>query len=78
MPEVIERGAEKIPQREKMSPFIGAWQTTSERLSRLVHVWAYDDEAIASGAWPPNTHAEGMLLHQHNILAIPAPFSPWH
>lgn len=32
-------------------------------------------QAIASGAWSPNTRAEGMLLHQQNNLTIPA-FSP--
>jgi NIPSNAP len=85
MPEVIERWGEKIPERQKMSPFVGAWQTTSGRLSRLRHIWAYDDaarrqviraKAIATGAWPPNTHAEGMLLKQENILAVPASISP--
>jgi hypothetical protein len=87
MPEVIERWAEKIPERRKMSPFVGAWQTTDCRLNRLKYVWAYDDaaqrqniraKAIATGAWPPNTHAEGMLLKQENIPALPASISPFN
>ncbi|MFC1407352.1 MULTISPECIES: NIPSNAP family protein [Streptacidiphilus] len=85
MPEVIERWAEKIPERRKLSPFIGAYRTTTGRRDQLVHVWAYQDaaerqriraRAIETGAWPPNTHAEGMLLRQENILTIPAAFSP--
>jgi hypothetical protein len=35
-------------------------------------------EAIRLGIWPPNTRAEGMLLKQENMLAIPASFSPLH
>lgn len=85
MPEVIERWSEKIPERSKLSPFIGAYRTTTGRRDQLVHIWAYRDaadrqriraEAIESGAWPPNTHAEGMLLRQENVLTIPAVFSP--
>jgi hypothetical protein len=87
MPEVIERWSEKISERAKMSPFVGAWQTADGRLNRLLHVWAYDDaaqrqviraKATAIGAWPPNTHKEGMLLKQQNILAIPAAISPFN
>ncbi|MBV9454853.1 MAG: NIPSNAP family protein [Rubrobacter sp.] len=68
MPQVIERWSEKIPAPRKLSPFIGAYQTITGRRNQLVHIWAYQDaaerqriraQAIANGAWPPNTHADG-------------------
>jgi len=87
MTEVIRRWGDKIEECRKLSPFIRAWQTVIGTLNKLVHIWAYNDvaecqriraKAIKLTAWPPDTHAEGMLLKQENILAIPASFSPLH
>ena len=87
MTEVIRRWGDKIEELQKLSPFIEAWQTIIDPLNKLVHIWAYNDasgrqriraKAIELSAWPPDTHAEEMLLKQENILAIPASFSPLH
>jgi len=87
MTEVIRRWSDKIEELRKLSPLIGVWQTVIGPLNKLVHIWAYNDaaehkriraKAIELSALPPDTHAEGMLLKQENILAIPASFSPLH
>ncbi len=87
MPELIERWGDKIEGRQKLSPFVGAWQTIIGPLNKLVHIWAYNDAAERQrirakarelGIWPPSANKVGMLLRQENMLAIPAAFSPLH
>jgi len=87
MPELIKHWGDKIEERQKLSPFVGAWQTTIGPLNKLVHIWAYNDaaerqriraRAVELGIWPPRANTVGILMKQENILAIPAAFSPLH
>jgi hypothetical protein len=87
MPELIKRWGDKIEERQKLSPLVGAWQTIIGPLNKLVHIWAYNDaaerqriraKAVELGVWPPSANTVGILLKQENILAIPAAFSPLH
>jgi NIPSNAP len=84
IPDVIKRWSEKIAERVKLSPLVGAWHSEIGALNKWVHIWAYKDanhraqiraEAVAKGVWPPGA-APGALLKQENMLAVPALFSP--
>ncbi len=84
IPTVIERWAEKIGERAKLSPLVGAWYSELGALNKWVHIWAYKDaaerqriraEAVSKGIWPPGS-PPGALLKQENMLVIPAAFSP--
>ncbi|MGH7934146.1 MAG: NIPSNAP family protein [Candidatus Binataceae bacterium] len=83
MPTVIQRWSEKIEERVKLSPLVGAWYTDLGALNRWVHVWAYKDyaerecirrESFSSKKWPPATGE--FLIKMENMLVAPAPFSP--
>ena len=85
--DVFSRWSEKISEREQLSPFLGAFGLADEKAPVFVHIWAYDDaghrqatraEAQRRGNWPPGLTADGLLVRQESILAIPAPFSPLH
>src|SRR5271169_4230828 len=85
IPGVIERWREKIGERIKLSPLVGAWYSEIGPLNKWVHIWAYQDanhraqvraEAVAKGIWPPGSAAAGVLLKQENMLVVPASFSP--
>jgi hypothetical protein len=85
IPGVIERWSEKIGERVKLSPLVGAWYSEIGALNKWVHIWAYKDanhraqvraEAVAKGIWPPGSAAAGVLLKQENMLVVPASFSP--
>ena len=82
-PTVIERWAERIEGRVKLSPLAAAGHTELGPLNQWIHIWAYKDaaerfrirdEARATGAWPPNTR--GQFVKQENMLVVPASFSP--
>jgi hypothetical protein len=84
IPSVIERWSEKIGERVKLSPLVGAWYSELGGLNKWVHIWAYKDanhraavraEAISKGIWPP-TSAPGQLLKQENWLCLPSACSP--
>ena len=84
LPAVMERWAEKVPERIKLSPLVGAWHSELGGLNKWCHIWAYKDaaerqrirgEAIAKGVWPPGS-PPGALLKQENMLVVPAAFSP--
>jgi len=84
MPGVIERWSEKIGERVKLSPLVGAWYSDVGGLNKWVHIWAYKDanhraatraEAIAKGIWPPGS-PPGQLLKQENWLCLPSACSP--
>lgn len=84
MPEVVKRWSEKIGERVKLSPLVGAWQAELGELNKWVHIWAYKDanhraavraEAIAKGIWPPGS-PPGSLVRQENWLCLPAACSP--
>ena len=84
VPGMIDRWAEKIEEREKLSPLVAAWYSEVGGLNKWVHIWAYKDaaerqkirgEAVARGSWPPAS-PEGTLLKMENMLVVPASFSP--
>jgi hypothetical protein len=84
LPGVLERWGAKIGERAKLSPLVGAWHSEIGALNKWVHIWAYKDaaerqriraEAISRGVWPPGS-PPGALVHQENMLAVPAAFSP--
>ena len=85
IPGVIERWSDKIGERTKLSPLVGAWYSEFGALNKWVHIWAYKDaaerqrirgEAVAKGIWPPGSATPGALLAQENWLVVPASFSP--
>jgi hypothetical protein len=82
-PTVIEKWAERIEGRTKLSPLAFCGHTELGGLNQWIHVWAYKDaaerfrirdEARATGAWPPATR--GQFVQQQNMLVVPAEFSP--
>jgi hypothetical protein len=82
-PNVIEKWAERIEGRTKLSPLAFCGHTELGGLNQWIHVWAYKDaaerfrirdEARATGAWPPATR--GQFVKQENMFVIPAEFSP--
>ena len=84
-PTVIEKWAERIEGRTKLSPLAFCGHTELGGLNQWIHVWAYKDaaerfrirdEARATGAWPPATR--GQFVQQENMLVVPAEFSPLH
>ena len=81
--QVLERWAERIEGRVKLSPLAAAGHTELGPLNQWIHIWAYKDaaerfhirdEARAGGAWPPATR--GMFVKQENAFVVPAAFSP--
>ena len=87
MAHALRNWAEKIGPRAAMSPFIGLFVKEDDKTNSFVHIWAYDDglhrsairaEAQQKGIWPPGLSADGLLVRQESVLAIPAPFSPLH
>ena len=85
LPQVIEKWAERIEGRQKLSPLAFCGSTELGPLNQWIHVWAYKDaaerfairaEATKTGAWPPATR--GMFTSQENMFVVPAPFSPLH
>ena len=82
-PTVIERWAERIEGRTKLSPLAFCGHTELGALNQWIHVWAYKDaaerfrvrdEARRTGAWPPQTR--GQFIKQENMFVVPAEFSP--
>lgn len=84
IPGMIERWSEKIEDRQKYSPLVGAWYTQFGSLNKWCHIWAYKDanqrfsvrdSARAAGAWPPGS-PPGTMVSQVNAILMPAAFSP--
>jgi hypothetical protein len=82
-PTVIEKWAERIEGRTKLSPLAFCGHTELGGLNQWIHVWAYKDaaerfairdQARAAGAWPPATR--GQFVKQENMFVVPAEFSP--
>ena len=82
-PTVIEKWAERIEGRTKLSPLAFCGHTEPGGLNQWIHVWAYKDaaerfairdQARATGAWPPATR--GQFVKQENMFVVPAEFSP--
>ena len=82
-PTVVERWAERIEGRVKLSPLAAAGHTELGPLNQWIHIWPYRDaaerfrirdEARQSGLWPPRT--QGLFVKQENMLVVPSSFSP--
>ena len=82
-PAVVEKWAERIAGRVKLSPLAAAGHTELGPLNQWIHIWAYKDaaerfrireESRKDGKWPPATR--GMFVKQENMLVVPAAFSP--
>ena len=82
-PTVVEKWAERIEGRTKLSPLAFCGHTELGGLNQWIHVWAYKDaaerfairdQARATGAWPPATR--GQFVKQENMFVVPAEFSP--
>jgi hypothetical protein len=82
-PTVIEKWAERIDGRTKLSPLAFCGHTEFGGLNQWIHVWAYKDaaerfairdQARTTGAWPPATR--GQFVKQENMFVVPAEFSP--
>ena len=82
-PTVIEKWAERIEGRTKLSPLAFCGHTELGGLNQWIHVWAYKDaaerfairdQARAAGTWPPATR--GQFVKQENMFVVPAEFSP--
>ena len=80
---VVQRWAERIEGRVKLSPLAAAGHTELGPLNQWIHIWAYKDanerarireESRKDGSWPPATR--GMFIKQENMLVVPSSFSP--
>jgi hypothetical protein len=78
---LIRAWEQKIGERRKLSPFIGAWSRIMKDQIEWVHIWAYEDAAVRQdirekaqslGLWPPQRHPSVVLLKQENCLLVPA------
>ncbi len=86
MPTVLERFAQVMPARAKLSPLVGVWTSAIGPLNQFIHVWAYKDagerdrlraEATKTIAgWPPETRQ--FMLKQENKIMVPCACSPLH
>jgi hypothetical protein len=81
--QVIDSWKEVIDERIKFSPLAGAWYSTMGPLNQWIHVWPFKDsaererirvESVKAGIWPPRRNP--LTLRMHNVLAVPAAFSP--
>jgi hypothetical protein len=80
---VIDRWADMVLERRAISCLIGCYSSTGGDVDKWVHIWAYRDgrerelarvEASRRKIWPPETGE--WLLHQENMIVVPAPCSP--
>jgi len=80
---VIDRWADMVAERRSISRLIGCFSSSGGPVEKWVHIWAYRDgrerelaraEAARRGIWPPDTGE--WLLHQENMIVIPAKLSP--
>lgn len=82
---VIDRWADMVEVRQQLSPLIGCFSGNDGHVDKWVHIWPYADgaardtargAATAGGIWPPETGE--WLVHQENMIVLPAAFSPLH
>ena len=80
---VIDRWADMVDERRSISRLIGCFSSSGGPVEKWVHIWAYRDgrerelaraEAARRRIWPPDTGE--WLLHQENMIVIPAKLSP--
>ncbi len=83
IPGVIDTWGQYIEEREKYSPFVGAWYSELGALNVWVHMWAYESfdhrmqvrgETREKGVWPPQ--GGPAPITQKNKLMLPMSFSP--
>lgn len=84
IPGEIERWGKMVPERSKLSPFIGCFYSEIGPMNQWISIWAYADaaerqririDAVKQGIWPPKS-PPGTLLKQESMLVIPLKFSP--
>jgi hypothetical protein len=83
MAEVKKQYELSLPERVKLSPCAGLFQSEVGTLNQWIHLWPYKDllerdqiraEAVKLGVWPPKS---GHCLDaMESKILIPAPFSP--
>lgn len=82
---VIDRWADMVEGRTQLSRLTGCFAGNNGVVDKWVHIWPYADgaerdfartAAATTGIWPPETGE--WLLHQENMIVIPAAFSPLH
>jgi NIPSNAP len=80
---VIDRWTDMVAERRSISRLIGCFSSSGGPVEKWVHIWAYRDgrerelaraEAARRRIWPPDTGE--WLLHQENMIVIPAKLSP--
>lgn len=80
---VLDAWAQKIAERDKLSPLAGCWYSEIGELNKFVHIWAYKSfdertriraEAQAKGIWPPSSGVG--LIKQETKILLPFKFSP--
>jgi hypothetical protein len=80
---VIDRWADMVDERRSISRLIGCFSSSGGDVEKWVHIWSYRDgrerelarvEAARRGIWPPDTGE--WLVHQENMIVIPARLSP--
>jgi hypothetical protein len=80
---VEDRWEEMVEVRREISPLIGCYSGSDGSVDKWVHIWPYSDgvardrargAASVGGIWPPETGE--WLVHQENMLVLPAAFSP--
>jgi NIPSNAP len=80
---VIERWTDLVAERRSISRLIGCFSSSGGDVDKWVHIWAYRDgrerelaraEAARRRIWPPDTGE--WLVHQENMIVIPAKLSP--
>ena len=85
MPTVLERWAQAIEDRVRLSPLAACWYTAVGPLNQFIHVWPYQNlaerdriraESSKIKTWPPNPRE--FLVRQENAIVVPAHFSPLH
>ncbi|HEX9445535.1 MAG TPA: NIPSNAP family protein [Candidatus Binatia bacterium] len=82
-PGFMQRFAEGLDARTKISPLGGIWHSEVGTLNQVVHIWPYESfearehiaqEARKTGKWPPKT--QEFILFQESKILLAAPFSP--
>lgn len=82
-PTVLDRWAEVIAERERLSPLVACWYGDIGSQNRFIHVWGYRDlderarihrEAQKLASWPPDTGE--FIVFQETKILVPASFSP--
>jgi NIPSNAP len=75
--------AEALPERVKISPMAGYWNTEVGTLNQVIQLWPYEnlaereqieEQAAQLSRWPPDIRNQ--IVEEHSQMLSPAPFSP--